>query len=114
MDNVPLLEKLAAEISVDSHPALLHSLTTKILNKRYQELLHSILKNKPPSKESINVLDERGLSPFLAYVEHFCSRYASLRAEIIQLVSEAAQKHRRKFSLSKMDIGTLFAPKEPQ
>ncbi len=104
MDNVPLLEKLVADISVDSDPQLLHSLTTKILNKRYQELLFSILRNKPPSKESMNVLDERGLTPFLAYVEYFCSRYASLRAEIIQFVADAAQKHRSKFSFAKMDL----------
>lgn len=85
---MPLLEKLVAEISVDSDPTLLHSLANKILNKKYQDVLHSILKNKPPKKDSMNSLDEQGLTPFLAYIEYFCSKYSSLRQEIVDFVAE--------------------------
>ena len=46
--NIDLLEKLMDEISLNKDPMLLHALSTKILNVKYQEILHRLLHNDEP------------------------------------------------------------------
>jgi ankyrin repeat protein len=78
-DNIKLLEKLIKGLSLNTNPHLLHSLKSKILNVKYQAILKQLIANDPPTKATMNVLEDLGLTPFLNYIEYFCSRYTSLR-----------------------------------
>ena len=68
-DNIDLLEKLISGLSLNSNPHLLHSLKSKILNVKYQTILSRLLANDKVSKETINNLDDLGLTPFLTYID---------------------------------------------
>ena len=107
-DNIDLLEKLIAEVSLNKDPKLLHSLAKRILNVKYQGILRQLLANDEPSAAVINVLDDNGLTPFLAYIEHFCSRYPSLSGEMMQLVNAEAFKHGSDFDKYELDNQSLF------
>ncbi len=96
-ENIQLLEKLITGLSLNSNPQLLHSLKSKILNVKYQGILKQLLANDPPTKETMNVLDDLGLTPFLNYIEYFCSRFTSLRGELFVLVTAEAKKHNDDF-----------------
>lgn len=39
-----------------------------ILNKKYQLILREVIENEAPKIESINILDDIGMTPFLAYI----------------------------------------------
>jgi len=110
-DNIYLLEKLIDDVSLNNDPMLLHSLVPKILNVKYQGILETLLSNDEPSAATINVLDDNGLTPFLAYTEHFCSRYPSMRGEMLQLVNAEARKHGKHFDKYKLDNQSLFEKK---
>ena len=71
-DNIDLLEKLMDEISLNKDPMLLHALCSRILNVKYQEILRRLINNDEPSAVVMNVLNDNGLTPFLAYIEFFC------------------------------------------
>lgn len=88
---------------MNSNPQLLHSLKSKILNVKYQAVLKKLLVNDPPSKETMNVLDDLGLTPFLNYIEYFCSRFTSLREELFVLVNAEAKKHKDDFDKYEID-----------
>ena len=111
-DNIDLLGKLMSGVSLNRDPMLLHSLSTKILNVKYQGILGQLLNNDDPSAESINILSDNGLTPFLAYIEHFCSRYPSLRGEMMQLVNAEAHKHGVSFHKYKLDNQSLFEQRD--
>ena len=110
-DNIDLLEKLIDDVSLNRDPMLLHSLSTRILNVKYQGILRTLLNNDDPSAATMDVLDDNGLTPFLAYIEYFCSRYPSLRGDMMQLVNAEAQKHGTKFDKYKLDNQSLFEKK---
>lgn len=78
-DNIELLNKLMASVSLNNDPGLLHTMASKILNKKYQEILHHLIQNDLPSEQTINVLDEEGFTPFLAYIKGFCTAYPAKR-----------------------------------
>jgi hypothetical protein len=89
---------------------ILHSFKTKILNVRYQEILKKIIENDPPSKETMNILDELGLTPFLTFVEYFCSYVNNLRGNLHILVIAESKKHKDDVSKYKIDNSSLFKP----
>ena len=71
MDNAPLLEFLKDKVSLNKDPELLFAFKDKIFNVEYQHILESLIKNDPPTKETMNCLDTNGLTPFLAYIKSF-------------------------------------------
>lgn len=71
MDNAPLLEFLKDKVSLNKEPDLLFAFNEKIFNVEYQHILESLIKNDPPTKETMNILDPNGLTPFLAYIKSF-------------------------------------------
>ena len=85
-DNIDLMEKLIANVSLNKEPSLLHEFVSKILDVRYQRILFKLLENETPTRETMNVLNSTGLSPFLAYIEHFCSVYTLRRGNCLQLI----------------------------
>jgi hypothetical protein len=113
MDNIELLEMLIDEISINNEPDILHSLTEKILNVKYQDILGKLLNNIKPTGKAMNSLNDLGLTPFLAYIEHFCSRLTSLRAKAMLLVNAEAEKHGLQFSKYKITNASLFKKEAP-
>ena len=78
MSNISLLEKLLDNISLNKDPNILHSFKDKILNVKYQQILMRLFQNDPPSRETLNVLNDKGLTPFLAYIEFFTVQHDQL------------------------------------
>jgi len=113
-ENIKLLEKLISGLSLNSNPQILHSFKNKILNVQYQEILKTLLKNDPPTVETMNALDDLGLSPFLNFVEYFCSRFVSLRSELMILVNAESKKHKTDFSKYGITNATLFKKAPPE
>ena len=113
-ENIKLLEKLISGLSLNSNPKILHSFKDKILNVQYQEILMTLLKNDPPTVETMNSLDDLGLSPFLNFVEYFCSRFVSLRSELMILVNAESKKHKAEFSKYEITNATLFKKAPPE
>lgn len=56
----------------------------------------------------MNTLDDFGLTPFLAYVRHFCSTYHDLRADLVQLLNTEAARHGKNFGKYRVDNFSLF------
>ena len=56
----------------------------------------------------MNTLDDLGLSPFLLFIEYFCSRFVSLRSELMIIINAEAKKHKADFSKYKITNYTLF------
>jgi hypothetical protein len=56
----------------------------------------------------MNELDVNGLTPFLAYLEHFCTRYESLRNQLLELINAESLTHGTKFEKYVIDIESLF------
>ena len=56
----------------------------------------------------MNALDDLGLSPFLNFVEYFCSRFVSLRSELMIIINAEAKKHKTDFSKYEITNETLF------
>lgn len=81
-DNAPLLEFLKDKVSINKEPDLFFSFNSKIFNVHYQKILERLILNDPPSKETINCLDEEGLTPFLRYIKQFADQYAVYFTEI--------------------------------
>jgi hypothetical protein len=42
--------------------------------------LREVIENETPKVESINILDDIGMTPFLAYIEKFCSSFEEIRS----------------------------------
>jgi hypothetical protein len=82
MDNAPLLEFLKDKVSLNKEPELLFAFKDKIFNVEYQHILQSLIKNDPPTKETMNTLDAHGLTPFLAYIKSFTSQHDQLLVQI--------------------------------
>jgi ankyrin repeat protein len=77
-DNAPLLEFLKDKVSINKTPELLFAFKDKIFNVEYQHILESLLKNDPPTPETINCLDQSGLTPFLAFIRSFTTNHDKL------------------------------------
>ena len=71
-DNAPLLELLQDKVSINKEPELLFAFSKKIFNVSYQKILLKLLRNEKPTKETLNVLNSEGLTPFLRYIQEFC------------------------------------------
>lgn len=112
-DNIKLIEKLINGLSLNSNPKILHTFKEKILNVQYQGILKKLLKNDPPTKETMNALDDIGLTPFLAFIEYFCSRFTSLRGELMALINVEAKKHKAEFSKYEITNASLFKKVQP-
>ena len=41
-----------------------------------------MIENETPKVESINILDDIGMTPFLAYIDKFCSSFEEIRSNI--------------------------------
>lgn len=90
------------QVSLNKQSELFHAFTPKILNIKYQDILIKLLDNDKPSKETMNVLNNLGLSPFLSFIDHFATSYVPLRATMLQLVNSEAAKH--KLNIDKYEI----------
>jgi hypothetical protein len=71
------------------------------------------LNNVKPTGEAMNSLNDFGLTPFLAYIEQFCSSYSSLRGKAMLLVNAEAEKHGLQFSRFKITNESLFKKNAP-
>ena len=60
--------------------------------------MKKLIANDPPTKETMNTLDDLGLTPFLNFVEYFTVRYVSLRSELMVIINAEAKKHKTDFS----------------
>lgn len=95
-----------SKISLNKQSELLHSFSSKILFTKYQEILAKLMENDKPTKETMNVLNHMGLSPFLAYIEQFATQFPTLRSTMLQLVNFEAAKH--KDQVMKYEITNLI------
>jgi hypothetical protein len=81
-DNAPLLEFLKDKVSINKTPELLFAFKDKIFNVEYQTILQQLFKNDPPTKETMNCLDQSGMTPFLAFVRSFSHHHDNLLVTI--------------------------------
>jgi hypothetical protein len=95
-------------VSLNKEPGLLHAFTSRILDVRYQSILKQLLDNDEPSAATMNTLNNKGLSPFLAYLDQFCSTYVSLRGNALALINWQAAKHGDDPGLFEIDNPALF------
>jgi hypothetical protein len=58
----------------------------------------------------MNILNMTGLSPFLAYIEHFCSNYVNLRGNVLSLINLEASKHKARVELFEITNEDIFKP----
>lgn len=106
-DNAPLLEFLKDKVSLNREPELLFAFKDKIFNVEYQHILEQLIKNDPPTKETINCLDAQGLTPFLAYVQSFTKNYDPLLVIISNKINQQSFIHgndRRMYHLTNADV----------
>ena len=68
-ENSDFMAKLMSDVSLNKQSDLLDAFTSKILVTKYQDILVQLMENDKPTKETMNVLNHMGLSPFLAYLE---------------------------------------------
>ena len=111
-DNIDLLQKLIDNVSLNKQAELLHALAPKILNTGYQAILKQLMTNEEPTIETMNSLDENGLTPFLAYIEKFCSSYATVKGQMMVLMNAEAAVHGTQYSRYKVDLTKLFGDGE--
>ena len=76
-DNAPLLEFLKDRVSINREPELFFAFKDKIFNIEYQKILERLILNDPPLKDTINVFDEEGFTPFLRFMKSFSDNYAT-------------------------------------
>jgi hypothetical protein len=48
--------------------------------------LREVIENETPKVESINILDDIGMTPFLAYIDKFCSSFEEIRSNIFKIL----------------------------
>ncbi len=107
MDNAPLLEFLKDKVSLNKDPELLFAFKDKIFNVEYQHILESLIKNDPPTKETMNCLDLDGQTPFLAYIKSFTTNHDQLLVTIANKINQQSFIHgdnRRMYQLTNADI----------
>lgn len=64
--------------------------------------------NEEPTVETMNCLDENGLSPFLAYINKFCSSYVTVKGKMMVLMNAEAAVHGAQYGRYKIDLEKLF------
>ena len=111
-DNIDLLQKLIDNVSLNKQAELLHALAPKILNTRYQAILKQLLANEEPTVENMNNLNDDGLTPFLAYINEFCSSYVTIKGKMMVLMNAEAAVHGTQYSRYKVDLAKLFGGDE--
>lgn len=107
-ENVELLQKLLSDISINKESQILHEISIKILNTKYQDILLKLLQNVKPTTETMNILNSTGMTPFLSYIEVFTTQYYTLKADMLQLVNSQADEHKDKIDNYKITNETLF------
>jgi ankyrin repeat protein len=111
-DNAPLLEFLKDKVSINNEPQLFFAFKEKIFNVEYQQILESLIKNDPPTKETINTLDANGLTPFLAYIQSFTKNHDGLLTTLANRVNQQSFIHgtnKRMYKLTNEDVFDKFA-----
>lgn len=56
--------------------------------------MREVIENETPKVESINILDDIGMTPLLAYIEKFCSSYDLIRSNIFKILTSDEGKKR--------------------
>jgi maltose-binding protein MalE len=82
INNAPLAYIFMENVSLNKQPELLFSFKEKIFNINFQKILERLIKNDPPSKETLNILDEDGFTPFLAYIKSFTTMHDQMLVAI--------------------------------
>ncbi len=69
--------------------------------------MREVIENETPKVESINILDDIGMTPFLAYIEKFCTSFEEVRTNIFKiLVSDQGKK--KDFDIKQISNEKLF------
>ena len=84
------------------------------MNKRYQEILRILIQNDAPTRDNMNPLNDSGLTPFLAYINHFSSQYDTVKARMMVLMNEEAVKHKTNYGKYSVDLKKLFTAQPQQ
>ena len=111
-DNAPLLEFLKDKVSINNEPELFFAFKDKIFNVEYQQILESLIKNEPPTKETINTLDENGKTPFLVYIQSFTAKHDEMLTNISNKINQQSFIHgtnKRMYKLTNEDMFDNFA-----
>lgn len=111
-DNAPLLEFLKDKVSINKTPELLFAFQDKIFNVEYQNILQQLFENDPPTKETMNCLDQSGMTPFLAFIKSFTTQHDNLLTTISNKINQQSFLHgnnRRLYQLTNADVFDKFA-----
>lgn len=87
VDNAPMVRRLMQGISINEDPQLMHSLASKIMQVKYQEILIDLLNQEIPTAEALNVLDDQGFTPLLLYIRKMTESYDGLSSTLSQLIN---------------------------
>ena len=69
LQNSALLRALMKDVTIEKEPSLLFAFSNQVLEKEFCDILLDLLAAEPPSKASINILNDEGMSPFFMFVK---------------------------------------------
>jgi hypothetical protein len=111
---VNILPLLTANVSLSRTPQLLHRFHKKIFDDRYRAILKGLIEAEAGiGAETMNALNEKGFSPFLAYVEAFVKERSWLSQQISNALTHQEYLHGDKAARYKVANLDLFEPREP-
>lgn len=56
----------------------------------------------------MNNLDSIGMTPFLAYIDHFCNNFNSIHGDLVKLINHEGVKHGTDFTKYEITNKDLF------
>ena len=68
----------------------------------------SLLKNTDSNIETLNIIDDHGMTPFLAYINHFSENFQNLKTLLIQLCNFKAIEFKDDFEKYDLRNSSLF------
>ena len=57
------------DVTIEKEPSLLFAFSNQVLEKEFRDILLDLLAAEPPSKASMNILNDEGMSPFFMFVK---------------------------------------------
>jgi len=62
---------LVEKVSINDQPKLLFAFADHVMSIEFQEILMGILKKGSPTKETMNLENDHGFTPFLVFIDRF-------------------------------------------
>ena len=105
---------LSQSIKLSEMPQLLHSFAGTFFDDRYKNVLMELLSKEDSSvltPDKVNVLNDRGFTPLLAFVARFVRDYESIKDKVKQELAYQEYLHQRNTEQYEITNLDLFKPR---